>query len=226
MRTVGRMTLVVLLSATCLTAVCGVASARRFFIGAPFFIIWPEAERLRFSIAEFAPVECRVLMEGGFHSRTISKVCGQLVGEIRIAQRPAETFCVSTERFGEVWILNGAEEQGEGLLPNTLPWHVRYDSFTGTLPHIASIRLQIIGASFIGRGPFGIRCLYRSTTARPLYVIFLVNAASEIETLRVDETQPIPRKGEEFACPATATLSRRALVSTFAGNFVPISLIA
>jgi hypothetical protein len=49
---------------------------------------------------------------------------------------------------------------------STLPWPIRYDSFTGTLPAIATVRWHLVGFSYriVKELEF---CLYTSTTTRP-----------------------------------------------------------
>jgi hypothetical protein len=49
---------------------------------------------------------------------------------------------------------------------STLPWPIRYDSFTGTLPAISRVRWHIVGFSYRILKELEL-CLYASTTARP-----------------------------------------------------------
>jgi hypothetical protein len=127
-------------------------------------------------------------MEGSFHSATLSKVCGQLVGYVTEA-----TFghpCVG----GEAWALNGIERLPNGTIPpSTLPWHIRYNGFTGTLPNITGIRLQLIGVSFLMRTAGGAGCLMKTTEARPAFGIVERNTTTgNIEGLRPEESTTIP----------------------------------
>ncbi len=74
--------------------------------------------------------------------RTVAKAAGSLAGFVTAAT-PANC------RGGRVRILN-------------LPWHITFVSFSGTLPAITSVRLQLNGASFLIEAFFGIaECLYR-----------------------------------------------------------------
>jgi hypothetical protein len=132
-------------------------------------------------------VSCHATITGTFHSRTISKMCGQLIGYITGARFGQP--CIN----GNGFVLNGTEKQNEIVLPNRLPWHVRYDSFRGTLPRITGIRVQIIGASFLLEPGEISGCLYRSEPAKPLYAIFEIEANGKITGLRLDETKAIPR---------------------------------
>jgi hypothetical protein len=97
----------------------------------------------------FGSAVCQVTLEGSLHSRTIVKTRGLLIGYITSA------------RLGPCAV--GAAT----ILTETLPWHVQYDSFEGTLPTITSIRTNVIGAAFRVRTNTGENCLSRSTAANP-----------------------------------------------------------
>ncbi|HEX7289664.1 MAG TPA: hypothetical protein VF250_00940 [Conexibacter sp.] len=108
---------------------------------------------IRFS-GLFGTTNCQVTIEGSFHERTTAKVVGRLVGYIsRAAMGPCAT--------GTVTILN-----------ETLPWHVRYSGFTGSLPNITAIGGDAINVSFRVRTPEGFNCLSRSTAERPVIGTF------------------------------------------------------
>ena len=52
------------------------------------------------------------------------------------------------------------------MLTATLPWHVRYTSFAGTLPNISRINTTVSGMNFNIREPtFGVECLAANATA-------------------------------------------------------------
>lgn len=97
---------------------------------------------------------CALTLEGSFHERTTAKMAGRLVG------------FVTRATFG------GCSVGSATVLTETLPWHVRYLSFTGTLPNITSIRANIIGAGVRVLEPFGVACLVRSTETEPTFVTF------------------------------------------------------
>jgi hypothetical protein len=202
MRTRSKLVLAALVATACLAVAVGTANARRIeFSEQHIRAVW-SIERAHFkgSNAAFA-IECELTIEGSFHSRTLSKVCGQLIGYITVAEAP--NLCIG----GEIAILNGVEPlPGGGTAPNTLPWHVRYHSFSGTLPTIERIRIQIIGAAILMWDAL-IECLYQSTAAKPLFAILHI-VAGTLTTLQWDETSPIPLKIElRFPCPAEATLA-------------------
>ena len=97
----------------------------------------------------FFTTRCQITLEGSFHSRTIAKVMGSLVGYI------------TTARLGP------CASGSATILTETLPWHVRYLAFSGTLPNITDLVFNIIDIAKRMREPFGINCLYRSTAAEP-----------------------------------------------------------
>jgi hypothetical protein len=146
-----------------------------------------------------------VTVEGSFHSKTISKVSGQLIGFITTAEAPLTCF-----EGGEVAILNGVEPlPGGGTATNSLPWHIRYDSFSGTLPVIAGIRIQIVGAAILMWNGL-VQCLFKSTEGTPLYAILEV-AEGRITAMRWDETRAIPKFFElTMGCPPAAKLTRKS----------------
>jgi hypothetical protein len=93
----------------------------------------------------FGTVECEVILNGAFHSRSMTKVIGGLIGYITAANA------------------SRCSRGGATMLRETLPWHIRYDWFSGTLPNITAIGTRVIGLSFRMREPtFGATCLARS----------------------------------------------------------------
>ncbi len=123
---------------------------------------------------------CKLTLQGTFHSAsggsaTFSKVCGALVAVISHAE-------------------NGACVGGNGrALTETLPWHVRYRSFSGTLPSVSEILYQLVGASIrvaIGASS----CLIRTTAARPLLMSWSITGSS-VHELRFLATAISPEPG-------------------------------
>lgn len=110
---------------------------------------------LNFS-SNFGSYFCMITLEGSFHSRTVSKVSGSLIGSITRAELGSCTFGSAT------------------ILRETLPWHIRYRSFTGTLPAISSLVTDLVGFALSIREPnFGVTCLGRSTAETPARLTFL-----------------------------------------------------
>ncbi len=85
------------------------------------------------------PVACRVTLEGSLHSRSITKVRGSLIGAVT---RSIVSGCVILHAD------NGSETEPLGTAPQTLPWHLTYESFGGVLPSISEIRLLLSRFSF------------------------------------------------------------------------------
>ena len=125
--------------AVLLGALVGVASARN--LSSSSQTLRATFNRLDFS-GGFGTVECAVVFEGSFHARTIAKVSGTLSGFVT---RASITSC---------------SRASATVLSETLPWHVRYRGFTGTLPNINTVSADISGVNFRFREPtFGVTCL-------------------------------------------------------------------
>jgi hypothetical protein len=141
--------LTLILSATAmLAAVVSTASAGRLSYSAETFrATWT---RMTFSGTPGGAVECEVVLAGRLHTRTMNKVNLSLMGYLTAAN---VTRCAR----GSATVLR-----------ETLPWHMRFSSFAGTLPNILSIRTLVIGFSVFIREPaFGSTCLARSTPEEP-----------------------------------------------------------
>jgi hypothetical protein len=189
-----------LAGALVLATAVGTASATRLEVSSQSFrVVWRELKFTSFS--GMFLITCPVTIEGTLHSRRIRKLSGELVGFVNRAA-VAQERCVG----GTSIILNGVERiPGGGTTGDTLPWHLRYDSFTAGLPRIESVRLQIVGWAWLQRIMFlgvPITCLYRSTEAEPFFEILRLNTTSgAIEELRSDESSEIPLVSGEGACP-------------------------
>ena len=86
------------------------------------------------------------------------------------------------------------------MLTATLPWHIRYAGFTGTLPNITGELLAIIGLSIQFAPTESLACLLRSEVNRPVRVIKNVGAGGVITGLTADRTFGIPLTGEFGFC--------------------------
>jgi hypothetical protein len=80
-------------------------------------------------------VECEVTISGSFHELTMPKTANLLIGHATSASVDS-AGCVG----GTASALTG-----------TLPWHLRFSSFTGTLPRITSLYAELVGARFLIR---------------------------------------------------------------------------
>lgn len=149
MQVLGRLTLVVT-AAAALTVAVGSASARRIEVSNQRFLaIWTS---LNFSGGFGETILCPITLEGSFHSKTTSKVSGELAGNVT-----------------EAVVDNAACINGHAtVLRENLPWHIQYNSFTGTLPNIATIKFGIIGSRFRIETA-GFSCLGTMTQARPTF---------------------------------------------------------
>lgn len=179
MRTRSKLLFAALVATTFLSFAVSSASARRIEASNQTFrAVWSGLE----FIAAGKLIRCPVTLEGSFNSKTISKVCGQLIGRISIA-RVAEARCASgTAR----------------ALTETLPWHIQYLGFIGRLPTITGIREILIGARFQVRTPEGLVCLAGTTQEHPGAGIVELEG-TVARTLRADETAEIPLGGS-FIC--------------------------
>lgn len=136
------------------------------------------------------PVECPVTLEGSFHSATIRKVVDALIGNVSRA------------------IVNGALPPCVGgrmtLLQETLPWHVTYGSFRGTLPAITSIGVAIRGVSVREDiALLGITCLYRDRggATEGLKADIARDEGGNLTTVTLDTVIRIARVSGADTCP-------------------------
>jgi hypothetical protein len=172
MRNRSTLVFAALAAAIVLAALVGAASAHRLAMSSQSFrATWTE---FRFIETGTRVIRCKLTLEGSFHSRTLSKVLEQLIGYVTRAT--TETCTGGSVEF----------------LPSTLPWHVRYDGFSGTLPRITEIHIRVIGFSFRFPNGTGGFCLYESSVVQPL-IIWLQIAATGVENdMKADEAAEIP----------------------------------
>ena len=157
------------------------------------------------TITSTAGVECDVTMEGSFHYRTIVK-SDSLIGFITKAVTN-QASC----RNGNFFALNGREVLAGAIAPQTLPWHVRYESFTGTLPNITTVQIKIIDLSYLITTFGGFACLYKSTAAAPAVGHFTV-VLGTIVGFQWRNERAIPLFNGPV-CPAVATLANQGEVT-------------
>ncbi|HEU4702913.1 MAG TPA: hypothetical protein VFS37_10565 [Conexibacter sp.] len=150
---------------------------------------------IRFAGA-FGIISCPTTLEGSFHSRTLAKVAGSLVGYITSVSLGR---CIS----GRATILR-----------ETLPWHMRYASFSGTLPNITSINATVTGAAFRVQEPFA-GCLAVSTAEAPLNFTFSVAFSEYLEPGTLGGTIPT-------SCGLNGTVSSSFARLTWLNSINPI----
>lgn len=203
-----------------LAAAVGAASATRLSLSnRNIRVVWTP---LTFKSGSLAEIRCNVTLEGTFHSNTIVKREGALLGYITrgALTRP----CVG----GTAWIQNGIERiesLGGATTPNSLPWHITYQGFEGRLPDITALKLLLVGAAFKLRVTvigITVLCLYKSTIAQPARGIARV-AAGTITSLDADESQQIPFFEGSGLCPAEGEFVGSGRV-TLLGNTTPITI--
>lgn len=202
----GRRLAAALIAAVALSAAIAVsASARYLSVNSQTFrVTWASMilQNQDWSIS----VECNVTIEGTFNERILNKVRGLLIGHVT---RAFIGNCVGEEN--EIYALNGIERLEGVTVGNTLPWHIQYVEFLGTLPTISSIRIAIVDASFLVRSASLFElCLYRSTTASPWRALMLLapSGTGVVTSFLNIESAPIPRAGGSvFSCPSTISPS-------------------
>jgi hypothetical protein len=126
-----------------LGALVASASARNLELTQTASALWT---RMVFA-GGFGTMPCEIKLSGSLHARTIAKSVGSLIGYI------TEGTVLRCERGG--MIINQA----------SLPWHLRYRSFLGTLPSITGLTESVTGAEWTYREPFGITCIVRRETS-------------------------------------------------------------
>jgi hypothetical protein len=202
MHTRSKLMLTALIAALAIATSVSGASARSFSISEQRFrAVWTP---LSFTgIGGLIIIRCNLTLSGSFHTRTSSKTRGSLAGYITSAAltRPCSG--------GEAWILNGVETLPTGrATTNSLPWHIIYDSFRGTLPRIEGIRTAIVGSSWLIIAGSN-QCLYRSTAESPTFGIINLNTATGAATsVTAGNESQIPL-GTTLAgaCPSTGHMA-------------------
>lgn len=138
-----------------LGALVSSAAARNISTSSPSWRATFSAVRLDFPVGI---IGCSATLEGSFHTRTLAKIAGSLVGYVTRAT------------------LGACDWGSHTILTETLPWHMTYRNFTGTLPNISSAGFNVIGWSQRIRESAFISCLFRSTVARPALLTFYVSS--------------------------------------------------
>jgi hypothetical protein len=151
-----------------------------------------EWSQLRFVSLGVTAVACDVTLEGSFHYRTFVKA-RELVGYITRA------------------IANHCLTGSATVLTTNLPWHIRYQSFEGTLPNISAIRLRLILAEFRLHHAFG-ECLATTTSERPAEGAVRLTSGNErrlVTGLTANPNALIPCGGLEGGFEGTATVREK-----------------
>jgi hypothetical protein len=210
MRIRARLGLCSLAATILLGALVGTASAQRFEISNQGIRATFPALRFAERLAGGGPeARCPVTLEGTFHSRTIAKVLESLIGYLTrsIINRPRCTF------IGGVMDVD--------LKEFSLPWHIRYDGFIGTLP-----RIELMGMRFILL-EFNLRivttCEYRSSVRNPARLLFRRNLTTgQVNELVANNSATIPWIGGEVLCPGSVILEGEGAVRLLGSGTVLI----
>lgn len=171
-----------------LALAAGSASANRLsYSEQAFRIVW---SRLIFSESGGGfPINCPVTLEGSFHERTFAKTRDLLAGYIT-------TATVNNA---------GCSEGHATILRASLPWHVTFQSFSGSLPNITGVRYNLIGAAFQIEPGLGLSCLASSSSRSPAAGIASREAGGNITSLQPDSNLAIPVTG--VLCPEAGIFS-------------------
>jgi hypothetical protein len=167
-------------------------------------------------------VRCTVTLEGTFHSRTIAKVEGTLIGAVTRAEiaRP----CVG----GEAWTLNGIERPQGGAPVQTLPWPILYESFLGTLPRVERFNIRMTRGGILIRYPNAVgevACLFEASVARPMGWVIVQEMGGRLTSMRPFEGFNI-RISVELTnfCESEIKLGGSTNAFTVAGSTTAITL--
>jgi hypothetical protein len=207
MHTRSKLLLAAASAAVVLAALVSTTSANRFALRERTFrATWSSIALVS---GLFGTVKCLLTIEGSFHSRTVSKIAESLAGYVT-RSTIAETQCTG----GHARIL------GE-----LLPWHIRYNGFSGVLPQITSIEVRIVGSHFLVESA-NVFCLYASTAASPIKDIINRNTMTNAATsIRVNEPSGIPLSSGNSLCPRPATLQGTSNTLTILGSTEEITVI-
>jgi hypothetical protein len=187
MRFSQKLGMTAMMAAFFLASAVGTANAGRLSISNQRFrVTWTA---LTFTEIELGvSVSCQVTLEGSFHSATIPKRERLLVGAItRVHVR--EAGCT-----GGIALINNA----------TLPWHVTYESFNGTLPNPTAVNLLLSRFQFIIEVGLGL-CKYGTASDNITGAAALV--AREVTTLTPVGGRNIAHRVEGVFCPETGSLT-------------------
>jgi hypothetical protein len=207
-----RLLLTGLAATAILAAAVGTATANRLALSNNAIrVVWRSLE-LSNSVSTNV-VRCAVTLEGSFHSRTIEKIANKLIGYITRAN-VQNNQCTG----GRATVLN-----------ETLPWHLTYNSFTGRLPIIETLVLNLIRAGFIVEIPGFNNCKAITSSESPARGIANIGAGGRVENLRADPTARIPLVNGPggFACGLGTGSFEGTGVVTLLGtnNAISITLI-
>jgi len=159
---------------------------------------------LEFQAPGVVTVRCQVTLEGSFHTRTITKTAGSLIGAVTKGIVKQET-CTN----GSGATFNGVERYNGTTTPQTLPWHITYESFSGSLPSISAVNILLqrfrfgLTVSGLCTGQYGAET-DRITAAGTLGASREVTALTPIAGRN---SASLIRRDAGLACPATGLMA-------------------
>lgn len=165
----------------------GSATAGKFSItNQAYRITW---ERLWFFLegaAEKPTIRCPTTLEGSFHSATIVKSPGQLAGYVTRAQ-VNEAACI------------GGIGGRARFVTTSLPWHMKYGGFTGTLPIISRIFFPWEGVTWEVRNN-GLECYYRESGTERIIGEFKREASGDVSEFVFEASVRIAYSSGTIGC--------------------------
>ncbi len=191
-----------LLAALTATAIFGVvvssASANRLSVNeSGWRVTWTSLE-WRESIFGIG-FRCPVTMEGSFHSATISKVTGGLIGNTtRVA-------------IGTPSCTGGHMT----MLTERLPWAISYQGFTGRLPNIESLKILLIRPAFKLEIADIVNCLSEPSRINAI-IRGRIEASGSFKPETLSPEREVTRCGElNLVFSGTGTVTKRGSTERF-----------
>jgi len=176
--------LAVVLAGAAVLATGACASAQRLSIGGRTIrVTWAHLELFdEITGGEGSTMRCPVTLEGSFHSATIRKTRGALIGHVTRASIPSG-HCT-----------NG----NATVLIETLPWHLTYEGFEGALPTISRLLFLLTGLS-VQTNLGGLNCLWQTEVNQNLTLYASLTASGTITTIEI-AANSFPVSGEMGFC--------------------------
>ena len=183
MRSSSKLFLTGLLATIAMTFAVSSASASRLSISnRNIRVVWTSLDLIS---GTSTLIQCPVTLEGSFHSATLRKTQGALIGFIsRASVRSAS--CTGGG--------------GATILTETLPWHITYDSFTGSLPRPTSVVLLLAETPF-NVSLFGVNCLFGEDGTTRARGATNIEPNGLVTGLTPDPTTELPLLVGGFLCP-------------------------
>jgi len=169
-------------------------------------IVWP---RLEFNDETgTARATCPVTLQGSFHSSTMRKTVGAVLGYVN----GHETGRCS---FGEAEFERGIS----GV------WSIQYVGFTGTLPSLSGFTVKIVGVKYWFTAFNNEICTYYEAGSEQVKGTFQIEERARITGFALDTMVFLPKTGLQFFCPARSRQRGTGTVTTVTGGELGVHLI-